>query len=207
MEDSEKKFDLERVLKDDKNNTYYNLHGSIYYDLDFPGKVKLSDKVIYNFGHGASDGADDDKRTMINSNIISGFNKSSRILTVPYSQFYHKFYGDCIQADTIYIIGYSFGDTHINNAIKTATSANSKAKVIVITYMVYDNEDGAKSVYDWIHLDSHKEKHFLDPNSKIYEIVSEENESRIKLYRKGIQQFLEKKEWRKIDETIPENVF
>ncbi|MCF8428447.1 MAG: hypothetical protein K9I36_17060, partial [Bacteroidia bacterium] len=49
--EGELKFDLKKVLTDEKSNIYYNLHGSAHYDLDWPGNVKYAPgKFIYNFG-------------------------------------------------------------------------------------------------------------------------------------------------------------
>lgn len=45
------------------SNIYYNFHGSAHYELDWPKTVKyLPKKFIYDFGHGASDDTDQDKK-------------------------------------------------------------------------------------------------------------------------------------------------
>lgn len=194
------KFDLKKVLTDETSNTYYNLHGSVHYDIDWPGNVKYApDKFIYDFGRGASDHSDQDKRKIINSNIITGFNKPSRILTNPYSQFYLRFYQDCLFADKIFIVGYSFSDIHINNAIKAASLANKDLKIICVAYMVYDMEIDMETEYDWITLEG-RGKNFLaeDFSHNIFEGVADiKNVDRISIYRKGFQKFLERKQWEK----------
>ena len=116
-------------------------------------------KHIYDFGRGASDKTDQDNKKVINSNIITGFNKTSRILTTPYSQFYHRFYQDCIIAENIYIVGYSFGDIHINKAIKTASLINKKLKIYCVTYVSIDEYGGVPNT-DWIKLNDRSFKFF-----------------------------------------------
>lgn len=62
-------------------------------------------------------------------------NKASRILFPPHLQFYNSFYTDCIRADQLMIIGYSFSDVHINQTIKSALKANNKLKVLIVDYL------------------------------------------------------------------------
>jgi hypothetical protein len=199
--DGEKlKFNLDRVLTDESSNIYYNIHGSVHFDIDFPGNVKyVPDKYIYNFGHGASDFNDQDKRRIINSNIITGFNKPSRILTVPYLQYYHRFYQDCLFAEKIYIVGYSFGDIHINNAIKTASIVNKDLKIICVSYMVYNEEIDIETKSDWVALERKGERYLSEEfRYNIYEGIADlKNIDRISIYRKGFEQFLKRKHWAK----------
>jgi len=39
---------------------------------------------------------------------------------------------DCCSSDTLYIIGYGFGDEHINMCIKTAIRYNSHLRVVIV---------------------------------------------------------------------------
>jgi hypothetical protein len=199
------KFNLAKVLNDKNINTYYNLHGSVHYKLDFPDNVMFDPNEYFSdFGSGASNKNDQDGKEIINSNIITGFNKSSRILTNPYSQFYHRFYEDCLTADKIFIIGYSFGDIHLNTAIKTASFAKKDLKIVCIDYMVYNDKSiNKETLSDWIY--ANQNKNFLDPNYKHrlgqilnpFDALDPNNSDRIKIYRKGFQQFLEHKQWTK----------
>lgn len=194
------KFDLKKVLTDDTSNTYYNMHGSVHYELDWPGNVKYApERFVYDFGHGASNKTDQDNRKILNSNIITGFNKTSRILANPYLQFYLRFYQDCLFADKIYIVGYSFSDIHINNAIKTASLANKDMKIICISYMLYNKDIDKETEYDWITLEG-REKNFLSKefSYNIFESIADRsNIDRILIYRKGFEQYLKKRQWKK----------
>lgn len=195
------KFDLQRVLTDQTSNTYYNLHGSVHYEMDWPGSVKYApEKFIYDFGRGASDKSDQDNRKLINSNIITGFNKPSRMMTTPHFQFYHRFQQDCLLADKIFIVGYSFSDFHINHAIKSASLANKELKLACISYMVYDEEIDFETEYDWVSLEGIGknliEEQFL---YNIFEGVAHEaNVDRILVYRKGFEKFLSNNQWERV---------
>lgn len=196
---TEYKFDFEKVFNDDEINIYFNLHGSVHFDLDWPGNVKYEpQKFIYNFGTGASDKVDQDSKSIVNSNIITGFNKPSKILANPYSQFYHRFYQDCLNAETIFIIGYSLGDTHLNSAIKTASTINKDLKIVIVDYMVCDEDVNVMAEQDWISL-KNSSKNFLSSryNYQLNEILTKNNEDTMRIYRKGFDLFLSRREWEK----------
>jgi hypothetical protein len=187
-------FDAKTVLTDESRNVYYNLHGSVHYDFAFPDCVKLDSKrYFYNFGSGASNTEDQDKRILLHSNIITGLNKSSRILTNPYLQFYHRFFQDCLSANKIFIIGYSFGDAHINYAIRNASEINRNLKIIFISY---DSDIAEYSKDGWIPL--RKRKEISSNADKIKnQILSHVNKQMLSgIYIKGFDGFLTKKQWK-----------
>ncbi|MRG45347.1 hypothetical protein GFS24_09480 [Chitinophaga sp. SYP-B3965] len=53
-------------------------------------------------------------------------------MITPFKQMQFAFDKDCCFADIIFIIGYSFGDEHINECLKTALRHNSKLKIVII---------------------------------------------------------------------------
>lgn len=192
--DGEMKFDAQKVLLDETVSTYYSLHGSAHYELDFPRNVKLvKERFVRDFGSGSSSNVDQDGRYLYHTNIISGFNKVARILGNPFSQFYHRFYQDCLSANEIYIVGYSFGDIHLNVAMRNAVEANRKLKVTVIDRVVFEGEDIELSEYDWLDL-SRKYRSLLPPRYGVREL-NVGNANRILIYRKGYEQFLRRREW------------
>lgn len=189
------KFDPGRVLLDEEVDTYYNLHGSAHYDLDFPGNVKLQkDKCVSDFGSGSSSVADQDSRILYHSNIISGFNKTGRILANPFSQFYHRFYQDCLTADELFIIGYSFGDIHLNKAMRNAIEANKKLRLTAIDYLSFPGEDFEVSNHDWLNPNRKLGKIF-GATYHIWEVTKIEDGDRVGIYRKGFERFLRRREW------------
>jgi len=195
------KFDLKRVIEDNTSNIYYNLHGSVHYDLEWPNTIKYSPyNFIYEFSSRTSYQRDQDKKKLIDSNIITGFNKPARILTNPYSQFYLRFYQDCLTVNKIFIVGYSFSDNHINSAIKTALSSNKNLKIVCVDYMVYDEDINMEAENDWITLNGIN-RNFLDDTFEIniHNVINDkEDYAKISIYRKGFQRFLESYQWTKI---------
>lgn len=189
----ELKFDLNKVLTDSSINSYFNLHGSVHFDMDFPDNVKYrKDEYILDFGSGASDKNDQDHKKLINSNIITGFNKSSRILSNPYSQFFHRFYQDCLSANKLFIIGYSFSDPHINSSIKTALTINKDLKIYCVSYQVHKDENiEMVSENDWVTF-SNSSKNLLHIDFKyiIDSFLGRRYYDQILIYRKGFEQFL-----------------
>lgn len=198
--ENELKFNREKVLTDFQTNSIYSLHGNIYYNQDWPRNVKIADNPIYNYGDNSSDDNDQESRKLINSNIITGLNKSSRILQNPYSQFYYTFYNDCMKAEIIFIVGYSFTDIHINKAIIEGSIINKNQKIIVVGYDPINEEDinTYNPTSDYIQLSNRKAEMFLDPNHGIYNINEVENSDRIFYFRKGFENFLNWNVWKTI---------
>ena len=121
-------------------------------------------------------------------------------MTTPHFQFYHRFQQDCLLADKIFIVGYSFSDFHINHAIKSASLANKELKLACISYMVYDEEIDFETEYDWVSLEGIGknliEEQFL---YNIFEGVAHEaNVDRILVYRKGFEKFLSNNQWERV---------
>jgi hypothetical protein len=53
-------------------------------------------------------------------------------MITPFKQMQAAFDQDCSFAEEIYIIGYSFGDEHINGSLRTALRHNSNLKIVVV---------------------------------------------------------------------------
>ena len=58
----------------------------------------------------------------------------------PFKQMQSAFDKDCCLADEIYIIGYSFGDEHINSSLRTAVKHNQKLKIIIVDPYFMQND-------------------------------------------------------------------
>lgn len=116
------KIDIKRIIEKKNIDCYYNLHGSI--KLNLIGEK--SDNHLYS-----KVSRDYTENDLISSIFISGYNKLNRILELQYFHLYNTFVSDCYDADQIYIIGYSFGDRHINAAINGAMH-KGKTQIICI---------------------------------------------------------------------------
>ena len=131
--------EIKRIITDFDSSIHYNLHGSSYwnvlsdiiYKIKYPVIVKtkgihlpLSDIVsCYQMEKG---------KTIFVSNIITGYQKTQKSAMTPFRQMQSAFDKDCILADKITIVGYSFNDEHINESIKIAFNENPNLKIEIV---------------------------------------------------------------------------
>jgi hypothetical protein len=133
-------FDTEKVTSEINQPCYYNLHGSIHYNYGGAGWLLNPEKVFYQLELSQKE-INQLGEIHLPSNIITGMGKASRILFGPHLSFYNSFYNDCMRTDNLIIIGYSFSDIHINQAIRNAivSKRNPKnLKVIIVDYLFSD---------------------------------------------------------------------
>lgn len=120
-------FDSRSVIQNRDINTYYNLHGCILWEhmrtkkLATPTELKYTQSFNdYTIG----------REALLPSNIISGYNKSTRINSEPYLELFHSFTSDCLCTDNLLIIGYGFQDPHVNSSLRL-TPKNIKITIVV----------------------------------------------------------------------------
>lgn len=126
--------DIEGIVKGKFKDVYYNLHGSIM--MDFNGHKT-------GYINSSSTPSTFENNQLIPSPIITGYNKLDRLFEKSYFHFYNKLIYDCYNADNIYIIGYSFGDKHINAAINAAMQIG-KTKITIIDKIDINNENSRR---------------------------------------------------------------
>lgn len=78
----------------------------------------LSGKFAYNY----------------NTFLATGQTKDDGLNTIPYSIYYQRLAIDLSKSDTIFVIGYSFGDLHINRMLMSYLEADSLHKIVVVDY-------------------------------------------------------------------------
>lgn len=71
---------------------------------------------------------------IFNTFITTGQTKDDILNTLPYAIYYQRLAVDITNSDTIYIIGYSFGDEHINRLLKSFLKIEPTNKVYIIDY-------------------------------------------------------------------------
>jgi hypothetical protein len=123
--------DIKGIINGNFTDVYYNLHGSINIDLR---KIKAG----YVYGFDTATTFENNK--LIPSPIITGYNKLDRLFEMSYFHLYNKLIDDCYNADNIYIIGYSFGDKHINSAIRGAMQIG-KTRITIIDRIDINDKD------------------------------------------------------------------
>ncbi len=214
-------FNRKDIISDNHRNSYFNLHGSIYFNVV---RYKLSPEELARFywvctpnrvnkeGIKIKDRKDQMSRHLIASNILAGLYKPSRLLITPVFQFYQKFCRDCQEADLIFVIGYSYGDKHLNAALGDAVIIN-KPKIVDINVMKFLVNQQKNNVghfsNQWRRYKSRLESiyrsdlpislkgssHWIEPTSK----------KQIKIFLGGFGEFLKKQSWSEILDRVQIN--
>lgn len=73
-----------------------------------------------------------------NSFLTTGQTKDDILNFLPYAVYYQRMAIDMIKTDTLFIIGYSFGDDHINRLLKSYLKIAPTHKVIIVDYYPKD---------------------------------------------------------------------
>lgn len=140
--------DTKRILTSFDEHCIYHLHGSIYWEPDninpngldgYSFRNAYFPLILSNSGYQHFNA--EKNKPLFLSNIITGYSKVQRTNLTPFKQMAYAFDVDCHTADEIIIIGYSFGDDHINDTIRQAKKANQSVKITVITPAKDENDN------------------------------------------------------------------
>ena len=140
---------VKRILSDSESSTHYNLHGSAFWRvLDLDKEQLPNPELVLTYGMGlpinnapATFQMEKGKTLMV-TNIVTGYQKAQKAMITPFKQMQAAFDKDCCFADDIYVIGYSLGDEHINESIKTAIRHNPEVKIYIVDpYFSKTNKD------------------------------------------------------------------
>ena len=127
---------ITRILSDLSCNTYYNLHGSVFWRVsnEFQNfsEMILTPTPTIPSNDDYTVGTIEKGKPLYITNIITGYQKAQKSVLSPFRQMQSTFDRDCCCAEKIYIIGYSFGDQHINQIIKSAIQHNKNLQLIII---------------------------------------------------------------------------
>ena len=80
-----------------------------------------------------------------NTFITTGQTKDDSFNHLPYAIYYQRMACDIAKSDTVYIIGYSFGDDHFNRLMKSFLKLKDTNKVVIVDY--YPNAIGMVDEY------------------------------------------------------------
>lgn len=70
-----------------------------------------------------------------NTFISTGQQKEPTFDVNPYSTYYQKFASDCLKANRIYVIGYSFSDPHFNRMLLNFLKISSSNKIVIVDFI------------------------------------------------------------------------
>lgn len=73
-----------------------------------------------------------------NTFITTGQTKDDSFNHLPYAIYYQRMACDFANSDTVYIIGYSFGDDHFNRLMKSFLKLKDTNKVVIVDYYPHD---------------------------------------------------------------------
>lgn len=142
--------DIKKIITDFESNVHYNLHGSIFWNVNNPELpyrnfspfIRLHPYPKFNVNNPISACIQSEKgNSMVISNIVTGFQKLQKTAVAPFKQMQYSFDKDCFITDEIVIVGYSFGDNHINSSLKLALQYNQNIRITLID-PCYSSKDG-----------------------------------------------------------------
>lgn len=70
-----------------------------------------------------------------NTFISTGQQKEPTFDVNPYAIYYQKFASDCLKANKIYVVGYSFSDPHFNRMLLNFLRISPSNKVVIVDYL------------------------------------------------------------------------
>jgi hypothetical protein len=141
-------FNSKEVIADRDTDCHYNLHGCILWQRQMTCKkleIPEERKHFQSFG-----GYNIAREAVLPSPIISGYNKLTRINESPLLEIFHSLTSDCLSANKLLVIGYSFSDPHVNNNFRLLRKA---VRVIVVIFctanaLIDTNSDFHRLVYE-----------------------------------------------------------
>jgi hypothetical protein len=145
---------IPRIISDFDSHTHYNLHGCVDWEIE---KYNINNLESYQYllipsgiiqNPTSTVEIEKGKRILL-SNIITGYQKVQRTAISPFRQMLSAFDYDCYHADKLYIVGYSFGDEHINDIIRNARKYNDELEIILINPSFDDLDFHLKFLSHW----------------------------------------------------------
>lgn len=69
-----------------------------------------------------------------NTFLSTGQTKDEGLNHLPYAVYYQRLSIDLAKSDTVYVVGYSFGDDHINRLLRSFIKLNLNNKVYIVDF-------------------------------------------------------------------------
>lgn len=131
---------ISKILSDTDSHVLYNLHGSAFWHVEPEDENKFRNPKFYlranvnlNINQRSAPIYQSEVgKTMMLTNIITGYQKIQKSILTPFKQMQAAFDRDCCFSDTVYIIGYSFNDEHINAGIRAAIQSDNPIKFVIV---------------------------------------------------------------------------
>ncbi|MEB2782803.1 SIR2 family protein [Algoriphagus sp. C2-6-M1] len=193
-----KSSDVNQIFFNRDQHCHYNLHGSTYWHLlNRKGSYELKE-YVFELGQCPYLEMNQDEsivlvefevgKPFILSNIIAGYRKSQRSFNTPFKQMQASFEMDCLQADEIYIIGYSFSDLHINAGLTSAINENQNLKIHIVDPSF--TNDSFKKLVTEIFPELFNEEGFMNGRHKNVGIPQQYLDEKINIYPLTFEDYL-----------------
>lgn len=198
-------FDYDFVIRDnirklddpilvDKVIHLYKLHGSIDWIKDENKKIRKLGS--YTFKNSKTQSDKDEEKTQFVM-IYPATTKFEKTFSSPHFELYSRFISELKKKNTVLIvIGFSFGDEHINNAIINALKLNNSLKMVIVDISIFREGQNKSSKSDGDEssevLENQNKK--LDELRDNYKFIQNFNEtilSRILLVEKSFSEFVD----------------
>jgi hypothetical protein len=129
--------DLKSIVLDGENHCHYNLHGSWFWRVKALNENGIAGYRYLKSIHGVINSSVASKEiekgnAILLTNIISGYQKVQKTAISPFRQLFSSLDRDCLVADELFIVGYSFGDEHVNDIIRNARRHNVNLRITII---------------------------------------------------------------------------
>lgn len=156
------------ILSNDNGHIHYNLHGCSDWRVEDINDSGMPSYQYFRSGAPHIESSEavvefEKGRRLLLSNIISGYQKVQRTYVTPFRQMLASFDHDCLEAEEIFLIGYSYADEHINEIIRNAKKYKPDIKITVINPTFNNDQFMVDFLLHWGH-----------PVQFIYEKVGDE---------------------------------
>ena len=182
------------ILFERNKHCVYHLHGNANwiikeyndnviksYEYRLKGYIDFNENSA-NLGRNMEQG-----KPLFLTNIVTGYQKTQRTSLSPLRQMMSSFDMDCQTADEIVIIGYSFGDEHINDIIRQARKENKNLKVKIVN-LGFNQKQTTQFLLNFM-TDWGKVRDFVFNNESEDEFISEQYN--VEIYKKTFKSYLQ----------------
>lgn len=178
----------------ENSNSIYHLHGSIFWEtlnkdsngLPYYNFISTTFPQI-PFNTGTVEVELEKGKPMLIQNIITGYRKVLKTGLSPFRQYFSVFDMDLLKSDELIIIGYSFGDEHINDMINKARSSNQNLKIEIIDPSFDFKSFSMNHLRKWYWINDFLDHKKLDEKTTFYK------QANLYVFKCGFKQYLEKK--------------
>jgi len=138
------RFELHRFLGSNKTISFPHGHsrfsfdndGILYHTNSHAANTYRLNNIATNNRTQTRYLTDSDYSYSFNTFLSTGQHKEPTFDVNPYATYYQKFASDCLQANRIYVAGYSFSDPHFNRMLINFLKISSTNKIVIVDFIL-----------------------------------------------------------------------